>query len=114
MKKSFELYSSAFQTLNNSNLVDSITINETQRILTSGCWKWCRNPHLLAEIFMVIGWTLPAGIRHLAPWVYTFYIIGMSFYKAQYFDRILRNTCTQGAYEDYTTHVKYTLIPLIY
>ena len=50
--------------MSNSNTVDSITVNDTQRILTSGCWGWCRNPHLLAEILMVISWTIPAGIRH--------------------------------------------------
>ncbi len=105
---------SAFQALNNSNVVDSVTVNDTQRILTSGCWRWCRNPHLLAEIFMVIGWTLPSGMHHLAPWLYTFYIIGMAIYKAHYFDGILRNTCTEGAYEHYTTHVKYTLVPFVY
>lgn len=97
--------------MNNTN---SVIVNDTQRILTSGCWGLCRNPHLLAEIFMVIGWTLPAGIHHLAPWVYALYIFCMALYKAQYFDRILRNTCTEDAYEHYRTHVKYTLIPFIY
>ncbi|CAF0766747.1 unnamed protein product [Rotaria sordida] len=104
----------AFQTMNNTNLVDSVMVNNTQRILTSGCWRWCRHPHLLAEIFMVIGWSLPAGTNHLAPWLYTFYIIGMAIYKAHYFDRALQNTCTEGAYEHYITHVKYTLIPFVY
>ncbi|CAF3564179.1 unnamed protein product [Rotaria sp. Silwood1] len=104
----------AFQTMNNTNLVDSVMVNDTQRILTSGCWRWCRHPHLLAEIFMVIGWSLPAGINHLAPWLYTFYIIGMAIYKAHYFDRALQNTCTEGAYEHYIAHVKYTLIPFVY
>ncbi|CAF0929920.1 unnamed protein product [Rotaria sordida] len=110
----FPLTFSAFQTMNNTNLVDSVMVNNTQRILTSGCWRWCRHPHLLAEILMVIGWSLPAGTNHLAPWLYTFYIIGMAIYKAHYFDRALQNTCTDGAYEHYITHVKYTLIPFVY
>ncbi|CAF1060837.1 unnamed protein product [Adineta steineri] len=104
----------AFLALNNSNIDDSVMVNDSQRILTSGCWRWCRNPHLLAEILMVIGWTLPADIKCIAPWIYTFYIIGMTIYKAHYFDRTLRNTCTTGAYEHYIEHVKYTLIPFIY
>lgn len=85
-----------------------------QGILTSGCWQWCRHPHLLAEILMVIGWTIPAGINHLAPWLYTFYISGMTIYKAHYFDRALRNTCTEDVYEHYIAKVKYALIPFVY
>lgn len=97
-----------------SSTVDAVTVNDRQRILTSGCWRWCRNPHLLAEILMVIGWSLPAGVRHLAPWLYAVYIIGMSVHKARYFDRALRATCTDDAYEDYSAHVKYTLLPFVY
>lgn len=105
---------SEFQTMNYTHTVESIAVNDTQRILTSGCWRWCRHPHLLAEIFMVLGWSLPAGIHHLIPWIYAFYIIGMSIYKAHYFDRILQKTCAQGAFEHYIAHVKYALIPFIY
>ncbi|CAF2060569.1 unnamed protein product [Rotaria magnacalcarata] len=105
---------SAFQAMDNTHLVDCVTVNDTQRILTDGCWRWCRHPHLLAELFMVIGWSLPAGVNHLSPWLYAFYIIGMAIYKAHYFDRALQNTCTEGAYERYIAHVKYTLIPFVY
>ena len=105
---------SAFQTSNNIQGIESITVNSTQRILTSGCWRWCRNPHLFAEILMVIGWSLPAGTRHIAPWFYTFYIIGMAVYKAHYFDRVLRSTCNEGAYEHYIRQIKYTLVPFVY
>ncbi|CAF5124355.1 unnamed protein product [Rotaria magnacalcarata] len=100
--------------MDNTHLVDCVTVNDTQRILTGGCWRWCRHPHLLAELFMVIGWSLPAGVNHLSPWLYAFYIIGMAIYKAHYFDRALQNTCTEGAYERYIAHVKYTLIPFVY
>ena len=89
-------------------------MNETQRILTSGCWKWCRNPHLLAEIFMVIGWCLPSGCQHFQPWLYAFYIVTMSIYKANYFDRVLRTTAHPDAYRAYTKSVQYNLIPFVY
>ncbi|CAF0809506.1 unnamed protein product [Adineta ricciae] len=104
----------AFQAMNSPTQFDSVMMNNTQRILTSGCWRWCRNPHLLAEIFMVIGWTLPAGIYHPAPWLYAVYIIGMAIYKAHYFDRTLRKTCSDEAYKEYVANVKYTLVPYVY
>ena len=63
---------------------------------------------------MAVGWSLPAGMRHFAPWLYSIYIIGMSLYKAHYFDRTLRATFTRDAYDDYTASVPYTLVPLVY
>lgn len=63
---------------------------------------------------MVIGWTLPSGVRHLAPWLYAFYIVGMAVHKADYFDRTLRQTCTAAAYEQHIGQVKYTLVPWVY
>lgn len=97
-----------------STFQNAVTVNDNQRILTSGCWRWCRNPHLLAEIGMALGWSLPGGITHFIPWIYAFYIIGMSIYKAQYFDRLLRQSCSDTAYNDYVTQVKYTLVPYVY
>ena len=110
----FVLTFSAFQTLNDTDVADRFVLNDTRRILTSGCWRWCRHPHLLAEIFMVIGWSLPAGINHFIPWLYTFYIIGMAMYKARHLDRTLQNQCIEGTYEHYIKHVKYKLIPFVY
>lgn len=97
-----------------SNVDDSLMIDKHQRLLVTGCWQLCRNPQLLAEIFMVIGWSLPAGFRHWPPWLYTFYIVGMSIYKSHHFNGILRNSCPAETYHAYTSRVKYNLIPWIY
>jgi protein-S-isoprenylcysteine O-methyltransferase Ste14 len=105
---------SSFQRQHRSTAGDSVLMNNCELILTSGCWHWCRNPHLFAEIVMTIGWSLPAGMRHLSPWLYALYIIIMSIYKARYFDRALRTIYPPDTYDDYTQNVKYKLIPFVY
>lgn len=89
-------------------------MNEHQRILISGCWRLCRNPHLLAEILMAIAWSMPAGFRHFSPWIYALYIIGTSLHKIDYFDKTLKKYSNPQAFRDYTNCVKYHLIPFIY
>lgn len=82
-------------------------------LLVSGWWGVARHFNYLAELTLALMWTLPAGLSHLLPYLYFFFLVILLVDRAHRDE--LRCRGKYGKYwQAYCERVRHRIVPYVY
>jgi delta24(24(1))-sterol reductase len=83
------------------------------RLLVDGWWRYARKIHYTADVAMALSWGLICGFRHVLPFFYPAFFLGMILHRA--WRDVRRCRRKYGAdWDRYTATVKYLFVPGVY